>query len=95
MSQQDAVDEAELFLDIFAFSREDLIGQLVFGGFTLDQATRAVDGLNADFDAEAVESAENFLELFDFTCQELLDQLSFGGFTTGQATHAGSEVGLC
>lgn len=45
ISQRNAVRSAEAYLDFMAFSRDGLIEQLEFDGFTAEQAAHAADAL--------------------------------------------------
>ena len=100
-AEENAIKSAESYLSFSSFSRQGLIDQLSseYGeGFTLAQATLAVDSLDVDFMAEAVESAESYLSFSSFSCQGLIDQLSseYGeGFTLAQARHGVGATGLC
>lgn len=67
-------------------------------GFTLDEATAAIDGLDVDWNEQAAAAAEQYLEFSDSTCEELLNQLSssFGEkFTLEQATFGAESTGVC
>ena len=86
------------YLAFSAFSRDGLIGQLSseYGdGYTVEQATAAVDALEeyglVDWNDQAVKSAESYLDFSAFSKQGLIDQLSseYGSqFTEEQATYA-------
>lgn len=99
--QQNAVRSAESYLDFSSFSRQGLIDQLSseFGDqFAVEDATVAVDSLNADWNEQAAESALSYLDLSGFSCQGLIDQLSseFGSqFTVEQATYGANQAGAC
>jgi hypothetical protein len=83
------------------FSRQGLIDQLSSSagdGYSVSDATVAVDSLHVDWNAEAVKSAKDYLKMTSFSCQGLIDQLSSSAgeqFTTAQAQYAASKVGLC
>ena len=100
-AEENAIKSAESYLSFMNFSRQGLIDQLSseYGeGFTLAQATLAVDSLHVDFMAEAAESAEGYLSFMSFSCQGLIDQLSseYGeGFTMAQARHGAGATGIC
>src|SRR5699024_613956 len=57
-SQQNALDSAESYLSISAFSRSSLIDQLEFEGFSNADATWAVDNVTVDWSEQAIKSAE-------------------------------------
>jgi colicin import membrane protein len=92
--EENARRSAESYLRFSAFSRDGLIGQLEFEGFSLAEAVYAVDALNADWYLQAVLKAESYLEYSSFSRQGLIDQLLFEGFTDEEATLAVDQVGL-
>ena len=94
VSQENAIESAETYLDLMAFSRSGLINQLEFEGYSTEDATFAVDYLSPDWNAEAAESAENYLDVSSFSRSGLIDQLMFEGFTQAQAEYGVSQVGL-
>lgn len=93
LGQQNAVGSGESYLDYSGFSRNGLIGQLEFEGFSTEEATFAVDHINPDWNAEAAESAKSYIDYSSFSRQGLLDQLIFEGFTPEQAEFGVVAVG--
>jgi hypothetical protein len=100
VAQQNAIRSAESYLETSGFSRAGLIDQLSseYGeGFSVEDATYAVDHVTVDWNAEAVESAESYLEMSGFSRAGLIDQLSseYGEqYTPEQAAYAADQVGL-
>lgn len=93
MGQQQAVGKAESYLSFAAFSRTGLIGQLGYEGFSVEDATFAVDHINADWNAQAVKKAQSYLELTSFSREGLVEQLIYEGFTPEQAEFGAAGVG--
>jgi hypothetical protein len=99
--QQNAVRSARDYLNLTAFSRQGLIDQLssAYGsGYSVKDATIAVDSLKVDWNAEAVQSAKEYLKLTAFSCNGLIKQLDspYGGkFTVAQATYGAKQAGAC
>ncbi|WP_447928735.1 Ltp family lipoprotein [Vreelandella sp. EE27] len=99
--QHNAVRSAQLYLSIQGFSRTGLIEQLSseFGdGYSVSDATAAVDSLNVDWDQQAVKSARLYLSIMGFSCQGLIEQLlsSYGdSYTASQAAYGAKQVGAC
>ncbi|MGC5222939.1 Ltp family lipoprotein [Micromonospora sp. DT81.3] len=93
LAQQNAVERARGYLDMMGFSRSDLIGQLEYEGFTVEDATLAVDRLAPDWNAEAVEAARGFLDVSSFTRDTLLDALLYRGFSQSEAEAGLAAVG--
>lgn len=94
VSQEQAIGSAESYLSFAAFSREGLIEQLEFEGFSNDDATFAVDYLDVDWFEQAVLSAESYLEFTNFSREGLIDQLMFEGFSREEAEYGVDQVGL-
>lgn len=93
LGQENALRSAESYLSFTHFSREGLIGQLEFEGFTTEEASWAVDQVGADWNEQAAGSAASYLELTSFSRTELYDQLIFEGFTPEQAEFGVTSVG--
>lgn len=99
--QKNAVRAAQSYLSISAFSRDGLIEQLssqAGNGFNINDATKAVDSLNVDWNQEAVKSAKQYLQMMGFSCNGLVQQLSSRAgakFTQQQATFGAQRAGAC
>jgi hypothetical protein len=99
--QKNAVRAAQSYLNISAFSRDGLIEQLssqAGNGFNVNDATKAVDSLNVDWNQEAVKSAKQYLQMMGFSCKGLVQQLSSRAgskFTEKQATFGAQRAGAC
>jgi len=99
--QQNAIRSAKDYLAVMSFSRQGLIEQLssdAGSGYSVKDATVAVDSLNVDWNEQAVKSAEEYLQTMGFSCKELIEQLSSdagSGFTSKQANYAAKKVGAC
>lgn len=96
-----AIRSARSYLRSSGFSREGLIKQLSseYGsGYSLNDATSAVDSLNVDWDEQAVKSARSYLRSSGFSCDGLIKQLSSSAgsnFTMSQATYGAQQAGAC
>jgi hypothetical protein len=101
LSKQNALKEAESYLQGSSFSEAGLIDQLsseAGSGFPHADAVWAVEHLHVDWNAQAVKEAESYLKGSSFSCQGLTDQLSSEAgsqFTLAQAEYAARQVGLC
>ena len=99
--QKNAVRAAQSYLSISAFSRDGLIEQLssqAGNGFNINDATKAVESLNVDWNQEAVKSAKQYLKMMGFSCSGLIEQLSSRAgakFTQKQATFGAQRAGAC
>jgi hypothetical protein len=98
--QKNAVSAAEGYLEYQGFSRAGLIEQLSsdFGdGYTKADATKAVDSLHVDWNAQAVRVAKSYLSIQHFSRKGLQEQLesSYGEkFTHAQAAYGVAHSGL-
>lgn len=99
--QKNAVRSAKNYLSFMAFSRAGLIGQLSSSagdGYSVDDATAAVDSMMVDWDAQAVKAAKTYLDLMGFSCSGLIEQLSSNAgdqYTREQAAYGAQEAGAC
>jgi len=99
--QKNAVRSAKNYLSFQGFSRSGLINQLSsdYGdGYSVADATVAVDSLNTDWNKQAVRSAKNYLSFQGFSCKGLIDQLSssYGdGYTKSQANYGARRTSAC
>ncbi len=99
--QANAVRSAKQYLSISGFSRSGLINQLSsdYGdGYSVADATAAVDSLDIDWNKQAVRSANQYLKLQGFSCKGLIQQLSSGAgdrYTDSQAAHGARYTSAC
>lgn len=94
VSQENAIKKAESYLAVMAFSRSDLIAQLIHNQFPQTDAEYAVDSLDVDWNEQAAKKAEEYLDVMAFSRGDLIDQLVHNGFTNEQAEHGATSVGL-
>ena len=81
VSQENALIRAKSYLATMSFSREGLIGQLEFEGYSNSDATYAADNCGADWNKQAVLKAKEYLSTMSFSYDGLVEQLEFEGFT--------------
>lgn len=99
LEQQNALEQAQSYLDYSSFSRQGLIDQMSseYGsGYPVEVATWAVDYLNPDWTAEAIEQAKSYLEYSSFSRDGLYEQMTseYGSqFTAEQANAALAAIG--
>lgn len=94
VSQGNARQKADSYLDMMAFSRSGLIEQLEFEGFPTGDATYGVDAQHADWNEQAAKKAASYLEMMSFSRSGLVEQLVFEGFTPAEAEYGVSTTGL-
>lgn len=85
---QAAVDEAASYLEYQSFSRQGLIAQLEYEGYTPQAAEYGVDNCGADWNEQALKSAETYLKYSSFSYNGLINALEFDGFTESEVTYA-------
>jgi hypothetical protein len=93
LAQQNAIREAQSYLEYSGFSRTGLIDQLVYEGYSLEDSTFGADNAGADWNAEAAESAADYLKYSSFSRQGLYDQLAYEGFSDAEIQFALAAVG--
>jgi hypothetical protein len=99
--QKSAAEEGQEYLSTMAFSQQGLIDQLDSpdgGGYSVNDATVAVDSLTVNWNAEAVQAANEYLATQPFSCNDLIQQLDSpdgSEFTVAQATYGAQQAGDC
>jgi hypothetical protein len=99
--QTNAVRSAEQYLSMTGFSRKGLIDQLSSDageGYSVADATAAVDSLSVDWNENAAKSARQYLSMSGFSCKGLIEQLSSSAgekYTAEQATYGARQAGAC
>ena len=100
-SQKNAVRSAKNYLSFTGFSRKGLIRQLssdAGDGYSITDATIAVDNLSVNWNKQAVRSAKNYLSFSGFSCKGLIRQLSSDAgdkYTIKQAKYGAQQAGVC
>jgi hypothetical protein len=98
--QIQATRSAQQYLSFEAFSRKGLIQQLsssAGSGFSVADATYAVDHLKVNWNDQAVKAAKQYLQMMSFSHNGLVEQLSSSagsGFTHAQAEYGVNGAGL-
>lgn len=99
--QKNAARSAKQYLSMMGFSRAGLIQQLssdAGDGYSVADATVAVDSLRVDWNEQAVRSAKHYLSIMGFSCKGLIEQLSSSAgdqYTVEQATYGARKAGAC
>ena len=99
--QRNAARSATAYLNMTGFSRDGLINQLSSDageGYSVADATAAVDSLDVDWNDNAARSAKEYLDMTGFSCKGLIEQLSSSAgsqYTVEQATYGARAAGAC
>lgn len=91
--EKNALKKAKSYLEYSAFSRDGLIGQLEFEGYTNSEATYGADNVGADWNEQAIKKAGQYLEYSAFSYTGLVEQLEFEKFTHEQAVYGVDNCG--
>lgn len=100
-SQADAAESAKQHLGISGFSRAGLIEKLssdAGDGYSVSDATAAVDSLDVDWNDQAARSAKYYLTEYGFSCQGLIEHLSSSTgerYTESEALYGAEQAGAC
>lgn len=101
LSQQNALHEAESYLESSSFSEAGLIEQLsseAGSKYPVADAEWAVHHLHVDWNEQAAKEAKSYLESSSFSCEGLVQQLSSEAgskFTQAQAEYGARQAGIC
>lgn len=87
VGKQNALRQANQYLNAMAFSYSGLIEQLEYEGYSTEDATYAVDHCGADWNEQAAKKAEEYLNTMSFSRSSLIEQLEYEGFTHDQAVY--------
>ncbi|MGM0438931.1 MAG: Ltp family lipoprotein [Patescibacteria group bacterium] len=93
LGEKNALRSAEDYLNYTSFSREGLIEQLEYDGFTHKEAVYGAENCGADWNKQAAKSAEDYLNYTSFSREGLIEQLEYDGFTRQQAKYGAEAVG--
>ena len=89
---ENAIESAEAYNKIFAYSKKGLIENLKYEGFSEDIAECAVKSINANWKENCVRSAYSYLDLSPFSKEELIHQLDYDGFTAEEIDYAMNQI---
>ena len=94
VSQENAIETAESYLDYSAFSESGLVEQLKYEGYSAADSRFAVSRISVSWNEQAAKSAKSYLDYSSFSRSGLIEQLKYEGFTTHQATYGVNQAGL-
>jgi hypothetical protein len=94
--QRQALGDARDYLSMGdGFSREGLIEQVMYDGFSRKNATYGVDHTGANWYKQAVLSARGYLSFDHFSCSGLIGQLQYDKYTHAQASYGAHHTRAC
>ena len=93
IGEQNALSQAKNYLSTMAFSKKGLKKQLMFEGYSKEEASYAVKNCGANWKQQAYKKGKTYLDTMSFSRQGLIDQLKFDGFSAKQAEYAAKKLG--
>lgn len=94
-SQANATNRANSYLRFMSFSRQGLVHQLKYEGFSTSDAEFGANSTGANWSQQALNKAKNYLSFQAFSHNGLINQLTCQAeqFTDGQAIYAADNCG--
>ena len=94
LGMENAKDTAQSYIDnLGGFSKERLIEQLKYEGYTDDEANYAVNNIVVNWKEQCAMSARSYLDYSSFSRSGLYDQLEYEGFTHEEIEYGLQAVG--
>ncbi len=94
IGEQNALESAQSYLSSQSFSKQGLIEQLEFEGYTHEEAVFGVEHCDANWNEQAASTAQSYLDsVGGFSRQSLAEQLEFEGFSDSEIEYALKQVG--
>lgn len=88
-----ASEAAASYLSSLSFSRDGLIEQLVYEGYSQSDAVAAADSCGANWNEQAIGAAKDYLSTFpDMSRDDLIEQLEHEKFTHEQAVYGAEHA---
>ncbi len=87
IGKSNALKRAHSYLETMPFSKNGLIKQLKFDGFTTKEAKYAANKCGANWNKQAKAKAKHYLRTMPFSKNGLIKQLKFDGFTSKQSKY--------
>jgi len=88
-----ALADAIIYLSSMPFSEKGLYEQLIYEGYSEEEATEAVKNCGADWKEQALLKALDYLDSNAFSDKSLTDQLVYEGFSDIEADYAVDNCG--
>ncbi len=93
VSQKNAIAKANSYLSHSAFSKEGLVGQLMYEGFSEADSRYAVNNISVNWYDQALKKAKSYLSHSAFSYNGLIEQLEYEEFTSAEAAYGVSNCG--
>ena len=86
-AKDDALSRAQSYIKSQSFSRDGLVDQLEYEGFTKEEAEYGADNCGADWNEMAIKKAKSYIKTSGFSRDGLIHQLEYEGFTKEEAEY--------
>lgn len=94
LGEINALKKANSYLKFSAFSMWGLVDQLMYEGFTEEEAIYGAWNTGADWYEQAVKKARSYLSFSSFSRDGLIEQLEYEQFSHEEAVYAAEQVGF-
>ena len=91
--KNNALSMAREYIAVMAFSRDRLVDQLEYEGFSHEAAIYGADNCGANWNEQALTAAREYLDVSAFSYIGLVEQLEYDKFTAEQAEYGVSRCG--
>lgn len=92
MGENMAISSAKEYLETQGFSKQGLIEQLEFEGYTKEEAIYGANNCRVDWKQQAIVVAKSYLESMSFSRCALIEQLEYDGFTHEEAQYGVDKI---
>lgn len=93
LGMKNAVKRAKSYISFSGFSRQRLIEQLKYEGFSDVESTYGADNSGANWNTECAEKAKSYMSFSGFSRQRLYEQLEYEGFLPSEIEYGLAAVG--
>lgn len=93
IGQKNALRKAKAYLYSMPFSKDGLVKQLEYEGFSTSDAIYGAENSNANWNEQAAKKAKAYLDTMSFSRSGLIDQLKYDGFSLAESEYGVKAVG--
>lgn len=93
LGMKNAVKKAKSYISFAGFSRQRLIEQLKYEGFSDAESVYGADNSGANWNTECAEKAQSYMSFASFSRQRLYEQLEYEGFLPSEIAYGLAAVG--
>ncbi len=93
VGEKNALRAAKNYISIMPFSKQRLMDQLEYEGYTTSEIAYAINNIEVDWFDMAAKSAKQYLDLMPFSREGLIEQLEYEGYTHEEAVYGVEQNG--